>query len=286
MKRLFATLLFALAAVASAATLSPVQLLNPAGSVAGQAIISSGPSTPPAWASLSAASLAPIAANSVVANKTGLSAAPTAAAVPSCSAANSALIWTSGTGFGCGTTFALTGGNLSQFAATTSAQLAGVLSDETGSGSVVFGTSPTITTPNIVGTSTNNSASAGSVGEFVTATGTAVSLTSGASANVTSISLTAGDWDVQGNIVFNAAGSTVVSLVNAGVSTTSATLPASPFYSMFLGVNLAAGAAPSSMAPVQRISVASTTTVYLVGTAVFSTSTCTATGFIRARRVR
>ena len=36
--------------------------------------------------------------------------------------------------------------NLSIFAATTSAQLAGVLSDETGTGVVVFGTSPTFTT--------------------------------------------------------------------------------------------------------------------------------------------
>lgn len=45
---------------------------------------------------------------------------------------------------------------LSQFAATTSAQLAGIISDETGSGALVFGTSPTfttnITTPNILGT--------------------------------------------------------------------------------------------------------------------------------------
>jgi hypothetical protein len=41
---------------------------------------------------------------------------------------------------------ALTTGNLSQFAATTSAQLAGVISDETGSGNLVFGTSPAITT--------------------------------------------------------------------------------------------------------------------------------------------
>lgn len=37
--------------------------------------------------------------------------------------------------------------NLSVFAATTSAQLAGVISDETGSGLLVFGTSPTLTTP-------------------------------------------------------------------------------------------------------------------------------------------
>ena len=39
---------------------------------------------------------------------------------------------------------ALTSGNLSQFAATTSAQLAGVISDETGTGALVFGTNPTL----------------------------------------------------------------------------------------------------------------------------------------------
>ena len=42
---------------------------------------------------------------------------------------------------------ALTTNPLSQFAATTSAQLAGVISDETGSGAVVFATSPTLVTP-------------------------------------------------------------------------------------------------------------------------------------------
>lgn len=39
---------------------------------------------------------------------------------------------------------ALTTGKLSQFAATTSAELLGVISDETGSGSLVFGTAPTL----------------------------------------------------------------------------------------------------------------------------------------------
>lgn len=38
---------------------------------------------------------------------------------------------------------------LAQFASTTSAQLAGVLSDETGSGALVFATSPTLVTPNL-----------------------------------------------------------------------------------------------------------------------------------------
>ena len=40
-----------------------------------------------------------------------------------------------------------TSNNLSVMAATTSAQLAGVISDETGSGALVFGTSPTLVTP-------------------------------------------------------------------------------------------------------------------------------------------
>lgn len=44
-------------------------------------------------------------------------------------------------------TFALYSNKLSVFAATTSSELAGVISDETGSGSLVFGTSPTLTTP-------------------------------------------------------------------------------------------------------------------------------------------
>jgi len=47
----------------------------------------------------------------------------------------------------CGAAIGKTATALSQFAATTSAQLAGVISDETGSGAAVFGTSPTLTTP-------------------------------------------------------------------------------------------------------------------------------------------
>jgi len=43
----------------------------------------------------------------------------------------------------------LTSGTLAQFAATTSSQLAGVISDETGSGALVFATSPSLTTPNV-----------------------------------------------------------------------------------------------------------------------------------------
>lgn len=51
--------------------------------------------------------------------------------------------------FGTGGTVAYTSNKLSAFAATTSAELAGVISDETGSGKLVFDTSPTLTTPTL-----------------------------------------------------------------------------------------------------------------------------------------
>ena len=54
---------------------------------------------------------------------------------------------------GAGTGNALTSGTLAQFAATTSAELAGVLTDETGSGGgFVRATGPTLTTPSVSGT--------------------------------------------------------------------------------------------------------------------------------------
>lgn len=65
---------------------------------------------------------------------------------------------------------AITTGTLAQFAATTSAQLAGVISDETGSGALVFGTSPTLVTP-ALGTPT--------AVVLTNATGTAAGLTAG-----------------------------------------------------------------------------------------------------------
>ena len=53
----------------------------------------------------------------------------------------------------------LTSGTLAQFAATTSLELAGVISDETGTGSLVFGTSPTFTGTVILPTSSVGAAS-------------------------------------------------------------------------------------------------------------------------------
>lgn len=93
----------ALCTSAFGATLVPVQLLNPTGSMGGQAILSTGPASAPAWGNVTLSGLASIAANTVVANATSTSAAPTAFAMPSCSTPSSALDWTTNSGFTCNT---------------------------------------------------------------------------------------------------------------------------------------------------------------------------------------
>lgn len=140
-------------------------------------------------------------------------------------------------------------------------------------------------TAGIVGTALADDADAGSVGEFITATGTAVSLTTATAANVTSIPLTAGDWEVCGNVVFNPAAGATITNVYDSIGTTSATLNADPFKSQ-LNMPGTANSGAWLMPPTIRINVSVTTTVYLVAMAAFGVSTCTATGFIAARRVR
>lgn len=144
------------------------------------------------------------------------------------------------------------------------------------------------TTTGVVGTTTNNSAAAGSVGELVSSViplASAVSLTSPTAANVTSISLTAGDWDVWGNVFFNNGG--VATIFAGWISTTSATIPNASLLTQIQanssGTSLLATGTPVPSIPLQ---LSGTTTVYLSAVAVFTTSTVTACGGIYARRRR
>lgn len=137
-------------------------------------------------------------------------------------------------------------------------------------------------TNGIVGTTTNNNANAGSVGEYQSASASGVGLTSTVAANVTSLSLSAGDWDVSGNVNYTPTGD--MQLIQTGVSSTSATLNTNE--RQLLIVNFISAAPQQQASTLSRFSLASTTTVYLVGQANFTTGTVTASGFIRARRVR
>ena len=142
-----------------------------------------------------------------------------------------------------------------------------------------------------VGTPTNDNTTLGSVGEYVSssvASGSAVSLTTGTAKDVTTISLTAGDWDVWGNVAFGPAGTTTQSGNIAWISTTANTLPTIPnggAYAQF-SVAVAAGLTVVLNAGQTRLSLSGTTTVSLGALSNFAVSTNTAYGFIGARRRR
>ncbi|MBR8460789.1 hypothetical protein KDW07_26980 [Burkholderia dolosa] len=323
MKKILIGALLALTAVAHAATKVPVQMIDTVGSTAGQAIVSGGPSGVSTWGSVSVSGLSSVAANTVLANATGSTATPTAFPMPSCSGANNALRWTAGTGFTCANSIALTSAGLNQFAATTSAQLAGVVSDETGSGALVFGTSPTITSPTITGGSINNApigattastgrfttitatgaitpsstagivgtalgddANAGSMGEFINpAATTGTSLTSGTAANAASMALAAGDYEVECSAQFNPSGSTAISREQVSISTTSG-VTGGLGAKQLLQIQFTTGLQNILSTPRVRIKQSSPATVYCVAEAAFTGGTMTVDGFIRARRPR
>lgn len=148
----------------------------------------------------------------------------------------------------------------------------------------------------LTGTTTNDSATAGRLGEFITATvavGSAVSVTTATGVNITSISLTAGDWDVSGVVDYVLAGVTAT-LFNSAISLTTNTLSSQvggsglgtdPIVTVPLLTTVLSATYTQNIASV-RVSLSATTTVYLVAQSTFSVGTLTAYGTIRARRVR
>lgn len=145
----------------------------------------------------------------------------------------------------------------------------------------------------IKGTGTNDVANPGYVGEYISSvigSGSAVSLSSGVSKTITSISLTAGDWIVYGVVASNPAASTTTSAIVSSVSLTNNTLPTAGSESEPLQfmAGLSAGAAVGlDLATGNgRMLLTATTTVYLVARVTFAVSTMTAFGFIAARRLR
>lgn len=146
------------------------------------------------------------------------------------------------------------------------------------------------------GENSTGSATAGNIGEYVSSTivsGSAVALTSNTPVNVTSISLTAGDWDVTFEANFNGASTTTLTNRIASISTTTGTLNTTPGQFSTTQDNGTAAynnvtgtiGLTQTVGPV-RVSIASTTTVFAVAQSLFGVSTSNAFGVLRARRVR
>jgi hypothetical protein len=312
MKRFLSAALLALTSLAFGATTTPVSLINPAGSTSGQAILSTGPSSAPAWGFVSLSGLSgtlPIAnggtgATTAAAARTNLAVMPLAGGtftgnvIIGSSGPTLGLNDTSGTGF---PTFsiqkngvnawALSNTSSTNFLALSRYNSSGVFVDQPISvsnvnGQVAFANSilPNFT-QGIIGTNTNNSANAGSVGELLQFASTATSLTNNTNANVASGSVTAGDWDCWGVVAFKPAGTTTVSNLTEGINTTSATFGGAGTITN-TSTTFITGAWQQRATAHTRLLLASTTTVYLVAQAAFGTSTMTADGNLYCRRRR
>lgn len=143
---------------------------------------------------------------------------------------------------------------------------------------------------NHVLTNTNDNAAAGKMGEYVESlvvAASAISLTTDTAVNITFVSLTAGDWDVRGVVHFDPATNTTVSDYHISVSTESNTENTTVDRHMHRSTNLGPAAHEVSVeVSAVRMSLASTTTVYLVAKSTFAASTMGAYGALTARRVR
>lgn len=135
----------------------------------------------------------------------------------------------------------------------------------------------------ISGRTDGAAAAAGVVGEVLSAvTSAAVSVTSGALLNVISLSLPAGEYEIESALLVTNSGN--VTALSFGVSSTSGVLP-SNWYDLYSITTTLASGNSSRQGMSRRLRLSATTTVYLVAQASF-TGTCTAQGYIRAMRVR
>lgn len=134
----------------------------------------------------------------------------------------------------------------------------------------------------IPGTGVNGDADPGNVGEFISSSvpiGSAIALTSGAAANITSIDLTAGDWDLWASVAFDALPSTSA---NGWINSASATDPGAPNGGAYAAVGNQSQAFPLGSL---RVSISVTTTWRLSVLATFA-GTLNGYGFLGARRRR
>lgn len=160
-------------------------------------------------------------------------------------------------------------------------------------GPTTISNSLSVTGPtSLTGTVAADLAAAGRIGEFASSNvlvGSAVALTTGTPANVTSLTLAAGDWEIHGNLVANPAGTSAIANFGGGFSTTSGALPTAPGSGgyAFTGA-MAAGVTPAVGVTLGklRLNVSTSTTVYLVAQSSFTVSTNGAYGFMSARRIR
>lgn len=122
---------------------------------------------------------------------------------------------------------------------------------------------------------------AGTVGELVSQTPVTTGLTTNTATSVSSISLTAGVWDITGSC--QCTPSATMTVVAVAVNATTNTLPGAP---LFATVQSTSSLSTTCLtAPTLRVVLTSTTTYYLVVLADFTSGTVSALPMLRATRI-
>lgn len=145
-------------------------------------------------------------------------------------------------------------------------------------------------TGGVTGLTTGTLPAVGIVGEIIgdTAAASTTAITSGVTVNLHTITLTPGEWYVEGAVQLNVTGAITSTSRSWGISTVSATLSTNWWdneVTLIPTSALGTGTA-SHAAPGRFIRVTTNTPVYLVGQAVFTAGTATGRGYLRARRIR
>ena len=173
-----------------------------------------------------------------------------------------------------------------------SGAVTGTATSFNGSANITIPTTITSLSSSVIqGVTDGSNASAGIVGQIIQSTpATAVSIATGATVTGATITLTAGDWDIDGSVTFNFSATTVTAntTIAAGISTTAA-LVADQQQLFLLPAYTTATATPAFAisVPVIRQNVSSSTSVNIVVKAPsFTAGTITYTAFIKARRIR
>jgi hypothetical protein len=138
----------------------------------------------------------------------------------------------------------------------------------------------------IPGTTTNNDAAPGFVGEYIHQETTWAAVTSGAFTNTTSVTLTAGDWDVLCTGSWRPSATTSFNLMIVGASGISQALGTDGTHTdLAIASQVEGGNVVAMTTPRVRFNLAASATIYCVQQAVF-TGSVECKGVISARRVR
>lgn len=135
----------------------------------------------------------------------------------------------------------------------------------------------------ITGLTTGVAAAAGIVGQILETTGSGTALTTATDANIASLALTAGEWDVMAVIQYVSTGN--MNGYQGGLTTSASAYGAFQTQTRS-AVSFNASATIIREVPVQRLRLSASGTVYLRAQSTFSSGGVTATGYIRAERVR